>query len=62
MTIGVGIIFLKENANNILSINPKITFFKKVFVRHTNFAQETFPESWKRLAPSVIGGLNLFER
>lgn len=25
-----------------------------------NFAQETFPESWKRLAPSVIGGLNLF--
>ena len=25
-----------------------------------NFAQETFPDSWKTLAPVVIGGLNLF--
>ena len=25
-----------------------------------NFAQETFPPSWKKLAPVVIGGLNLF--
>jgi hypothetical protein len=25
-----------------------------------NFAQETFPDSWKVLAPVVIGGLNLF--
>ena len=25
-----------------------------------NFAQETFPESWKAIAPSAIGGLNLF--
>jgi len=25
-----------------------------------NFAQETFPDSWKTMAPVVIGGLNLF--
>jgi len=25
-----------------------------------NFAQETFPPHWKKLAPVVIGGLNLF--
>ena len=25
-----------------------------------NFAQETFPDTWKTLAPVVIGGLNLF--
>lgn len=42
MSNGVGNFFLSENAKqNILSFNPEITFFKKVFVRHTNFAQET---------------------
>ena len=47
--------------------------FKKMSLRFTlpiiiistvtgtaNFAQETFPESWKTLAPVVIGGANLF--
>ena len=43
--MGIGLLLLKctSNKNNILSNNPEITFFKKVYQRHTNFTQETSP-------------------
>jgi hypothetical protein len=53
--------------------NKAFQKFKKLSMRFTlpiivistvtgtaNFAQETFPDSWKALAPVVIGGANLF--
>jgi hypothetical protein len=43
MTYGLLLLNSKSEKNNKLSKNPEITFFKKVFVKHTNFSQETLP-------------------
>ena len=40
------------HGQDVLSFNPQITFFKKVYKRHTNFGIETVRQS------NVIGDLN----
>ena len=32
----------KGDENAMINYNPKITFFKKVYMRHTNFSMESF--------------------
>nr|QFG74603.1 MAG: major capsid protein [Megaviridae environmental sample] len=43
MTIGYIILQCTNSKNNMLSRGPTITFFKKCYVRHTNFSKETLP-------------------
>jgi len=44
MSVGLLILATNSREKNFITKNPEITFFKKVYKRHTNFSIETIPQ------------------